>query len=104
VDVSPEYLISFFADDTYIQAEKRLESYIGHWIPVRDVEVVDISQSTTATLYVTTKNAVLLTFNVEWKSRLSVLRKGTKINVNGQIDSVSQFNILHLRNCEILYS
>lgn len=101
VNVSPSYLIKFFEDHVHVQAEKILEAYIGQWMTIPDAEVTDIMNLSSGKVCVYTKAGVLLTFNVDWKPRVSVLPRGSRINAIGQIKGMIASQV-DLYNCELI--
>jgi len=107
VDVTPQYLTGFFKEHTDIQAKKLLEAFVGKWIrvsgPVGDVYRNDENHATVY-FYPPTygRTQVLMYFNDKTiiENQLSVLRKGDRITVIGQIDWASS-GALELDNCEL---
>jgi hypothetical protein len=100
VDVTPEYLISFFKDHVNVQAQRLLEPYIGQRMVVRDAEVIQVSESFPGRLMVSTNAHVDLRFKEDWRPRVLVLRKGSRITAIGEIKGVS-FGSVDLENCEL---
>ena len=115
VDVSADYLLKLFEDHTEIQADKLFAPYIDQWMMIRDAEIADISKpfqyvkildtSFRGRLGVTlaSKHKTYLYFNSDWEKRVSVLRRGSKITVIGQIKSAALSHVT-LENCEIVDS
>jgi len=102
VDASPDRLLKFFEDYTRIEEQRLLEPYIDQWKIIRDAEITDITQPHPLVLCVYTKQKVRLIFNADWKPRVSVLSKGSRITAIGQIKRVEFY--LELENCEIINS
>ena len=103
VNESPDDLLKFFKDHTHIQAQKLLETYIGQWMVIRDVEVINVITLANGKLFVNANTNAALTFNEDWKPKVSVLRKGSRITAIGQIKGVlSTGSNLDLDNCELL--
>jgi len=107
VDATPQYLTGFFQEHTDMQAKKLLEAFIGKWMrvegPVGDVYASDESNATVhfnPPTYGRTK--ILMHFNdrAAIGDRLSVLKKGDRITVIGQIDWAWP-RALELDNCEL---
>jgi len=104
VDVTPEYLTSFFEKHTSIQATKLVEDYIGKWIkvagPLGDVYPNQVTFERTSRFGPT----VFMYFDMNiWKDRLAVLRRSRRIEVLGQLERVSAMEV-HLKNCELISS
>lgn len=103
VDVTPEYLASFYDQHMTIQANKLAEDYIGKWIKVAG-RLGDVYPNQVVFAYKTFGVVVFMYFDMnKWKDRLSILKRGSRIEVNGQIQRVNAFEV-HLENCELIDS
>ena len=106
IDVEPDYLMGFFDEHTSIQAQRLIEPYIGKWTrvsgPLGDVRnneyfsqiVFDRPRGTYTTIY-------MYFHQSDRSDRLSILRRGTKLTVLGQIKEVRAYEF-HLANCELI--
>jgi hypothetical protein len=106
VNVSPDDLLKFFKDHVHVQAKKLLEAYIGQWMVIDGAEVRDVFELPTGKVLITLNDAnACLTFNEDWKQRVSVLKKGSRIAAVGQINGViSAGTTVDLEPCELLDS
>jgi len=106
VDVTPEYLVGFFHDHTSIQAQKLADAFIGKWMkvsgPIGNVGAFTTFSQVTFSNRRQIDGIVYMFFrNREYvEDRLSVLKKGDKITVLGQIDRIDYD--VQLDNCELV--
>ena len=110
VDITPAQLVGFFRDHMTNQAEKLVKVYIGKWIivsgeledvgtPVKDGYFqVDFKESAVAQGYF-----LRMYFSKKWFDHLSVMQRGTKINIIGKIAIVESISI-SLDDCELINS
>ena len=106
VDVTPEYLMSFFAEHTSIQALRLIEPYIGKWMRVSGpLGNVSNTQHFAHVVFERRPHSFKVIYMLfrqpDRSDRLSVLRRGTQLTVLGQIKEVTQLT-LHLDNCELI--
>ena len=106
VDVTPEYLMSFFAEHTSIQAQRLIEPYIGKWMRVSGpLGNVSNTQNFAQVVFEHRPQSFTVIYMLfrqpDRNNRLSVLRRGTQLTVLGQIKEVTQLT-LHLDNCELI--
>jgi hypothetical protein len=103
VDVTPEYLSSFYEQHTTIQADRLVEAYVGKWMKVAG-PLGDVYPNQVTFAYKTFGVIVFMYFDMtKWRNRLAVLRPGTRIEVLGQVESANKVEV-HLKNCELLSS
>jgi hypothetical protein len=103
VDVTPEYLASFFEQHTTIQANKLVEAYLGTWMPVAG-PLGDVYPNQVTFAHKTFGVVVFMYFDMtKWRDRLIVLPPGRHIKVLGQVESVNKVEV-HLKNCELISS
>lgn len=112
VDVTPDYLTGFFrADQTSIQSSRAVEPFLGKWMKVEG-DLGDVHSISSDRAWVTFANAFTgemgrgkqLNMHFEgkeWVERLYVLKKGTRIAVQGQIKYVFERDV-ELDNCELI--
>jgi len=107
VSVTPDDLVGFLRDDqTSIQSSRVVEPFIGKWIQVegklRDVH--SSSDDSAGVFFERDIKGVHLYMRFTGKEsvdRLLVLKKGTSIVIQGQIESVSKIGV-GLENCELI--
>jgi tRNA_anti-like len=107
VAVEPGYLTSFFKDHTQLQAEKLVAVYIGKWIKVSG-SLQDVFTSGKMVVVrvegVPRLAYVMSGFLAEdWLDHVSVLRRGDRISLVGQITQVSSVSI-YLENSQLIDS
>lgn len=108
VDVTPEYLIKHFKDHMSIHAQKLVNAFIGKWMkvsgPIGNVGAFNgtFSQVTFSDRSIYSGGQVYMLFRDQGyiKDRLSVLKKGDKITVIGQITRID--HDVQLDNCELV--
>lgn len=101
VDVTPEYLMSFFEGNTDIQATTRVADFIGAWIKVSG-PLGDVSSPSQVTF--ANRSPVHMFFRKKkWVDRLLTLSRGDNITVIGQITYVERGNLV-LHSCELIDS
>lgn len=105
-DVTPHYLSEIYAKHTEIQADVLAEkTYIGKWIkvsgPIYDIGEGYKSVNVSIGISRTNDTFISMTFDINWKDRLSHLRKNTPITVLGQIKRI-QLHQLNLHHCELV--
>ena len=101
VDVTPEYLMSFFEGHTDIQARTRVADFLGTWMKVSGPlgNVTSSSQVTFAD-----GSPVHMFFRrKKWVDRLLIMSRGDNITVLGQITYVEPGNLV-LYSCELIDS
>ncbi|MFC1907298.1 hypothetical protein ACFLW8_04360 [Chloroflexota bacterium] len=113
VSVTPDDLMNFFsADQTSIQSRRVVDPFIGKWIKVEgdlgDVLAVgsDGAGVTFANYRFTGdmaryKKLSMYFMGKKWVERLYILKKGTRIAVQGQIKYVFELGV-ELENCELI--
>lgn len=112
-DVTPEYLLGFFDEHTKTQADKLMEAYIDKWMVFSGIvnDVVSMSDYR-VTVYLedngrednslTNKLRVGARFYEQKQiDQVTVLTRGLKITVIGQISPISG-RIVLLENCEFI--
>lgn len=104
VDVSPQYLMSLCEGHTAVQAQKSVELYVGKWMRVSGT-VEDVSKlfwwCVELIIDPATHRRILANFSDETMyDRISVLPKGSRLEVFGQIESV-RTTLISLQNCEL---
>ena len=106
--ITPKYLVSLVANDTSVQGQRLVQGFIGKWMtitgPVDDVSEDDDTASVMFVYLPDKKNGpymyfVSMSFNSDWKDRIVVLSKGTRILVLGQIAGIDAHSVT-LENCE----
>lgn len=113
VQVSPHDIAQEFQNRTTDQANALVSRYIGKWIAISG-SVWDISPDKSGGVEIDLggPNALAiimsgvflqLHFSPEWKDRISVLNKGSKINAVCQIDDIQQIGMA-LGSCELTSS
>jgi hypothetical protein len=105
IDVTPDYLIGLFDQHTSIQAQRLIEPYIGKWMRVSG-KLRDISDHTYGSQLSFERsrlggNVYMWFRQPDRKDRLSVLRRGTRLTVLGQIQWVNNMEV-NLDNCELI--
>lgn len=107
VDVTPEYLMGLFDNQTSIQASKLVSSFIGKWIPkvsgqLGDIHLISPERALVAfPMPQSDFRRVLMYFRGNyWIDRLSVLKPNYHITVLGQIKTVERVRV-ELDNCEL---
>jgi len=110
-EVTPQFLLDLYKNNTSAQAGKLAEIYVGKWIHVsgivKDVQKLDLGKGDYAMvhLYVpgsqSNKRAVtaILLFRTQWSERALMLPSGARVKVVGQIKETS-WKWLDLENCE----
>jgi hypothetical protein len=106
VEESPKGLTAMFKRHTSAQARKLLEPYYDQWLVV-DGELRDVGEWTGTFSQVVFKGsfrhpAIFMRFTDRsvFTSRLSVLRRGTRVTVIGQIEDINASSIT-ITNCEL---
>ena len=107
VDVTPDYLRSFFVEHISIQAQRLIEPYIGKWMrvsgPLDDVSNNEYFSQVVFERRPGTHTVTYMYFRQpDRRDRLSVLRRGTELTVLGQIERVNAMEV-HLNNCELIH-
>jgi hypothetical protein len=111
-ELTPERLLSFFQDNTDIQATELTKDRIGQWIPftgtLRNVGPFNgyLAQVSFEKNYVQPRTwfddaDIYCYFGKAQIDRLRVLKRGDKITVIGQISIIRRL-ILELDNCELV--
>jgi hypothetical protein len=106
IDLTPEQLIAFYADNTSIQADRLVAPSIGKWMSLsgRLSEVIS-SYPGFAQLTFTRRglgSQVFMYFRDQTLiDRLSMLNRRTQMTVHGKIEKVDMFAV-HLGNCELV--
>jgi tRNA_anti-like len=108
--VTPKELTDLYRQHMTFQADKLAHDYLGKWMVISGV-IDDISQCRKDGYYkvqfknsieaFTKEGVVFMYFSNKWFDRLSVLKRGKKISVLGQIKSIEQIYI-SLDDCEIM--
>jgi len=109
VKIDPNHLHRLSKELTSLQLREITKQYTGHWARVRVPihNVVQFSSGTLSIYYYAIKinNAVdfsvQMRFNSDWHNRLSILRIGEWVTVDGKIDELDSSEIV-LENCELL--
>jgi hypothetical protein len=106
-NVTPERLLSFFEENTAINATELTKRYIGQWMPVtgdlRNVTAYgQVSFEKKATPLTWSDYAdILCHFREDKIGNLKILKRGDKITVIGQIGRIGKLD-LELYNCELV--
>jgi hypothetical protein len=103
VDFEPGYLLSFFASHTAIQSKQMVAGYVGSWMRLSG-RLGNVMQNGEARWQLTFSPHVdvFMYFNGErWRPRLTTLRLGDKIIVDGRIRDVDTLSV-HLEDCEFV--
>jgi hypothetical protein len=107
VDVAPSYLTKFFDNHTAIQARKLLEVYIGNWMCVsgilKDIDGRVGRDWVTVSLEKTLADPLILFYfdKKKWADQITMLPRGTKITIAGQIDQIDSMSI-RFEHCEVV--
>lgn len=109
VNVKPKYLLRLYKGHSSIQADKLAEPYIGKWIRVSG-RVYDITDSLGGCRVSFHQRwldgpgidlSLTMVFGPEWRDRLSIMKRGTRIKVRGKIKEVNRAWI-NLTECELV--
>ena len=108
VNVTPEYLTSFYNQHTAFQAAKLVEPYIGKWITVFGIVNDVTSESRGTKIYIVRPKEdsgfllIVASFHEQtWIDRIVLLRREDKVAVVGQIKSVDSRSVW-LDYCETI--
>jgi hypothetical protein len=107
VDVSPEYLVGLFDQQTSLQAQKLADAFLGKWMLVTGSlgDVAGFGEAGSQMVFATTFPEVTIYMwfhDHEYvEERLAVLTKGTRLTVLGQIDRIRSTDV-QLTNCELV--
>lgn len=103
VDVDVAYLLGIVKrGDTSGDAQRTIKPFLGKWMTVAG-PIADVGETKMQLANHVDRIGVyelFLTFDDEWRDRLSVLRKGAAVTVFGQIQKVGLH--VHLSHCELL--
>lgn len=110
--ITPQYLASFFDDDTDILAEKRAAPFFGKWVAfsgtVENVSAysktinISISGPETDDAGATIGTPIaFLYFSKDWSRHVETIRKGDIITAIGMIQDIDRYYI-SLNSCEII--
>jgi hypothetical protein len=93
--ITAEYLVSFFKQQTTVQATNATKDYIGKWIKVTG-SVYDVLSTTSDFAQITferQQSSLLLHmhFSGSWRDRAIILRRGDNITVISQISEITSF-------------
>lgn len=107
IDVTPEYLVSFFNNHTAVQANKLAEAYIGKWMKTSGtVQDVESQPGHILVLFRPSQHGPLVyaPFREQrWTDRVMTLKLGDNLTVFGQIRNVDRLT-LFMDKCEIVDS
>jgi hypothetical protein len=113
-ELTPERLLSFYQDNTAIQAAERTKHYIGQWMtitgtlrnvsapPGRSFAQVTFEKNYTPPLTWFDYTDTYCLFREPHIDRLKILKRGDKISVIGRISTIDPVS-LNLDNCEFKY-
>jgi hypothetical protein len=111
-DIDFKYLTGLYRENTWLQADGLAKNYIGKWMK-QSVIVENVVESPTlgnrsgfnvlASIEHPPKNFAVesLKFGADWKDRVSVLKRGSKITFVGKIDGLDSSSIT-FRDCELV--
>jgi len=103
VDVSVDYLVGLCSGLTTLQAEQLTRPYIKKWMTASGI-IEDLGQRSADEIGLLFEHSYLsVWFDKEWHDRLSVLKRGDRITIRGQIITV-KINAVRLDHCEIIES
>jgi hypothetical protein len=112
-ELTPERLLSFYEENTAIQAAELTKRYIGQWMkvsgPVGSVYPFNghFSQVSFEHIPLFERKTwfdqafIYLRFKEPWVDRLAVLKHGDRITAICQIEGIDPL-VLHLDNCELV--
>jgi hypothetical protein len=107
ITFDPKYLTDFYKNNTALQADRLVRVFLGKWMKasgkVHDVSVSQFSGGTATVTFEYSDPFVMHFLPKDWLDRLSILRRGDKITVLGQITDVTR-TIVVLNNCEVIDS
>jgi hypothetical protein len=107
-DITPSYLRNFYDENTRLQASKLVEPFLGKWIRVsgKMYNVSQIGEGFHMSMQLegeeNTTRFMFLGFEKEQKDKVSLIRRGASISVEGKIKEVGTSD-LTLSDCEIVY-
>jgi hypothetical protein len=107
VDVSPEYLVGLFDDQTSLQAQKLADAFLGKWMVVTGAlgDLAGFGDAGWQMVFARTFPEVTIYMWFQDREyveeRLAVLTKGTCVTVLGQIDRIRSTD-LQLTVCELV--
>jgi hypothetical protein len=107
IDVTPEYLAGLFKGLTSIQGQKLADTYLGKWMkvsgPLGDVGEFDVAGTQVVFNHGTYEVIVYMWFHDEdyVNDRLSILKKGDRITVLGEIDRIRSVDV-QLKHCQLV--
>jgi hypothetical protein len=110
VDRKPRELVGLFKRETSVQAQKQAEAFYGKWLkvsgPLGDVGAWTGNFSQVTFAYKTFFDVTVFMMFCDCayvENRLSVLRKGDRITVQGQIERIDPISV-QLTSCELVNS
>jgi hypothetical protein len=105
ITISPLELFKFFDGHTSIEADRLLQPYFGKWMQISGEvnSVVHVVENITQVSFYLDKGRIIsMSFAEPWFDTVSMLRKGAKVTVLGQLKRVEEAGIVALGNCEIV--
>jgi len=103
-DEVPSFLIHLSDGRTSVQTKKLIEPYLGKWGRLLNLTVDDVQEITsghTVSGLSADGAHVIMYFKEGWTEQVLILRRGSKINIVGQIGVVDSLYV-RFENCEIL--
>jgi hypothetical protein len=108
VDVTVEYLARLCKGHTTFQAEQLIKPYLDKWLKVSGI-IGDFGQRASSEMELSFQEiGPSMWFDEEWHDRISVLKRGDRITVMGQIKAVRPLLVnpalayVRLDHCEII--
>lgn len=94
--ITPSYLVNIFRNNTYIDATAQTKKFIGKWMPVDGAvnDIYTLGPDTVIVVVFLTYDGdsqhllVSLSFHGSWIEKILILKRGDKISVIGQIDTI----------------
>jgi hypothetical protein len=103
-DITPEYLSCLYNNHTQLQVDALAAPYLGKWMKlsgsVHDIERQYLDRYT-VTLWVSGRRKLsTLTFQKEWKDRVSILKRESDVTAIGRLRAIYKDG-LALEDCEL---